>query len=540
MTTSRSFHVLAPLLVFATACQPQSGDTADAEPQDPLAQLEADTGTTWLVRWQPDFHTPAFLEGRTPPLANTPSDAKRAGREFLLKYAALFKLDGPDDQLYAEEAETDELGMTHARFQQKKAGVKVHGAELVAHFDVDGSLLRVNGRAVPVADAPGDPQLSADQARVAAIADARALRPGVDAGAFSSKAPELVVLPLAPDQLKLAWRVEASTEDPAGPIELETFVDAATGDILAHEDQLDTAVDATGTGVFGDTKKLDVVEKRGTYWLEDDARGSLKTYSARGKAKPPGSEVHSKDPSSWDTEGPAAGAAVDGHVYAGVAYDYFAQAHNRAGWTGKGVGPHVVVHYGDAYANAFFDGKELVFGDGDGTTLGPTAGALDVVAHEFTHGITAHTAKLGHAHEGGALNEAVSDIFGCLIAFGGKKWQVGASIYHPNGHAKAMRDLAHPRSSGNPETMAEYQETSEDNGGVHLNSTIASHAAYLMSKSLSPEELGRVWYRALAHYLHSKAGFADAADATTAAARDLKVDDKAVRAAWVAVGVVSE
>jgi len=538
MTTSRSFHALAPFVVFAAGCQLQSADMGDAGPLDPLAQLEADTGSTWLVRWHEDVHTPAFMQGHTPPLAVSPSDAKRAGRAFVLNYRALFKLDDEGDDLTALEAETDELGMTHARFRQKKAHVPVQGGELVLHFDTDGALLRVNGRVVPVTEKPGDPQLSPDEARVAATVDARSLRPDSDAGAFSSHVPELVLLPLAPDVVKLAWRVEVSSADPAGPLALETFVDAATGTILAHEDQLDT-VDASGTGVFGDVKPLDVVQKRGSYWLEDEARGNLKTYSARDKSRLPGSEVHSKDPQSWDTDEPAAGAAVDAHVYAGVAYDYFANTHRRAGWAGKGVGPHVVVHFGQSYANAFFDGKEIVFGDGDGATLGPTAGALDIVAHEYTHGITAHTAKLGHSHQGGALNEAVSDIFGCLIAHAGK-WEVGSTVFRRKGRRSPIRDLAHPHASGNPENMSEYQDTPDDQGGIHLNSTVASHAAYLMSKALSPDDLGRVWYRALARYLHAKAEFVDAADATTAAAHDLHVDEKAVRDAWVAVGVVSE
>jgi thermolysin len=533
MTSTLGFRIVVPFVALAAGCQAQP-TVVDGGPLDPLAQLEADTGASWSVRWQTDVHTPAFMEGRTPPMAATPADARRAGRAFFMKYHSLFGLDGPGDDLLAVDAETDELGMTHARFRQKRGRVAVEGGELVAHFDAGGALVRLNGRVVPVPELALEPQLSADEARVAATVDARVLRPDVDASAFTTRVPDLVVLPLDGGRAQLAWRVEVSCEDPAGPLELVSFADAVTGSILAHEEQTDS-VDASGTGVNGDVKKLEVAEKRGSFWLEDATRGGLKTYSARGKSTLPGTEVHSKDPQRWDTDGPAAGAAVDAHVYAGVAWDYFLNEHKRRGFDNKAVGPHVVVHYGTSYENAYWDGRELVFGDG-GATLGPTASALDVVAHEFTHGVTGATAKLGHSGQGGALNEGVSDVFGCLIA--GTKWQVGASIYHPNGHPRAMRDLAHPHASGNPEKMSEYQDTQDDQGGVHVNSTIPSHAAYLMSKSLSSRDVGRVWYRALAHYLHAKAGFADAADATTAAAHDLGLSVQPVHDAWVAVGVV--
>jgi Zn-dependent metalloprotease len=543
----RSLRFAYPLFLLVTGCQPAADPAAPATPTDPLMQLEADTGHSWTVRWHKDIHTPAFMEGRTSPLAATPTDAQRAGRAFVKKYGSLFQLDGPDDEVLPVGAETDELGMTHARFAQRKGHLPVWGGELLAHFDTDGALIRLNGRLHPIAAVPDPAQLDADQARVAATLDARTLRPGIDPSEFATRAPEQVLYPVAPDRVKLAWRVEVSVQDPAGPLELESFVDASDGTILHHDDQIDS-VDASGVGVFGDHQTLDVTEKRGSYWLEDGQRGGLKTYSARDKTRLPGSEVHSKDPNDWDSDGAASGAAVDAHAYAGLAWDYFANVHGRAGWKGDSVGPHVTVHYGDRFANAFFNGRQLVFGDGDGQTLAPLAGALDVVAHEYTHGVTAATAKLGHEGESGALNEAVSDVFGCLVAAanGGTRWQMGATVYHPRGKSKPIRDLAHPHASGNPQNLSEYRDTQDDQGGVHLNSTIASHAAYLMSQggsgvhAIGTGDTGKIWYRALTRYLTSQSGFADAADATRSAASDLKVGVDATRDAWVAVGVTSE
>src|SRR5262249_47621795 len=160
--------------------------------------------------------------------------------------------------------------------------------------------------------------------------------------------------------------------------------------------------------------------------------------------------------------------------------------------------------FGMSYANAFFDGKHLVFGDGDGTNLLPTSAALDVVAHEFTHGVTTYTAKLGMEGENGALNEAISDIFGCFVEGGARPdWKMGETVFRKNGKAAPLRDLVDPHKSGNPADMSEFVQTQDDNGGVHLNSTIVSHAAYLMAKKVKLDALRTIWYRALSKYLTS-------------------------------------
>jgi len=105
-----------------------------------------------------------------------------------------------------------------------------------------------------------------------------------------------------------------------------------------------------------------------------------------------------------------------------------------------------------------------------------------------------------------------------------------------------MRDLAHPHETDNPETMDEYVQGPDDNGGVHVNSTIVSHAAYLMTQGphrLPLRTVEKIWYRALARYLHASADFRDAADATLAAARDLGNDaETTVKEAWQSVGVL--
>src|SRR5262249_42936677 len=159
----------------------------------------------------------------------------------------------------------------------------------------------------------------------------------------------------------------------------------------------------------------------------------------------------------WDEGGEAAGAAVDAHAFVAATHDYFARVHGRMGWDGRGRGVRSTVHFGHRYPAAFFNRKQLVFGDGDGGDVGPIAGALDIVAHEYTHGLIYHTAKLIMEGQPGALNEAIADIFGCLVeqsVQGRLDWQVGETVYHPGGRIQPIRDLAAPHRTMNPAVTA--------------------------------------------------------------------------------------
>lgn len=507
------------------------GATDGSAPLDPLQELEAETGHTWTVRWHDDLHTPAFLEGGTAPMATTADDAARTGRDFVRRHALLFSM-GPNDDLVAADATTDELGMTHARFSEEVDGHPVWGGELLLHFSVDGGLVRINGRYVPVAGELGTAHKSKDEARVIAVDAARAAHPTLAADSFSTAAPKLYVYPVDAKTARLAWRVQMQAESDVTAVVLEAFVDAIDGSVL-HAADITSYLDGSGVGVLGEVHKLVVAPNGKSYILEDATRGEppTRTYSANGRLRLPGTAVRSKDPMHWDEAGDAHGAAVDAHAYVAVAWDYFAKRHGRAGFDGNGKGVHTTVHFGDRYAGAFFNGKQLVFGDGDGAAWSPPAGALDLVAHEFTHGVIAHSARLGLEGQSGALHEAIADVFACLIE---GNWQIGEAVYHPSGRKQPLRDIADPHASSLPATLAEY-----DGGGeVHHNSTIGSHAAWAMAQALPAETVGKIWYRALTRYLNAAADFADAADATVAAARDLGVDEAAVKQAWVNAGVM--
>ena len=163
------------------------------------------------------------------------------------------------------------------------------------------------------------------------------------------------------------------------------------------------------------------------------------------------------------------------------------------------------MHYGRGYDNAFWDGTQMVFGDGDGTVFNRFTIAVDVIGHELTHGVTEHTAALVYQGQSGALNESISDVFGSLVkqqALGqdaaAADWLIGAGLFTAQVKGVALRSMKAPGTAYDdpqlgkdpqPATMADYVETTDDNGGVHLNSGIPNHAFYLAATAIG----GHAW-----------------------------------------------
>ncbi len=195
------------------------------------------------------------------------------------------------------------------------------------------------------------------------------------------------------------------------------------------------------------------------------------------------------------------------------------------------------VHYQRNYDNAFWNGAQLVFGDGDGRTFDRFTKPVDVLGHELTHAVTEHTAGLVYEGQSGALNESVSDVFASCLkqrllgqdAVAGD-WLIGAGLFLPGVQARALRDMAHPGTAYDdpvlgkdpqPGHMDDYVDTTDDHGGVHLNSGIPNRAFQLAATAIggsSAEGAGRIWYAALTGGLSSRADFAAFAAATVAAA----------------------
>lgn len=245
--------------------------------------------------------------------------------------------------------------------------------------------------------------------------------------------------------------------------------------------------------------------------------------------------------------------------YAGIVRDYFMNELARNSIDNMGLEIILNVHFGQNYMNAFWDGDEMTFGDGDGTIFTSFARSLDVAAHELAHGVTQFTADLEYYSQSGALNEHFSDVFGAAITqhhlgqdAGNADWLVGNEIMGPTLYGEALRSMKAPGTAyenallgtdPQPAHMDNYYHGPEDNRGVHINSGIPNRAFYLVAIAIGTPTAAKIWYHALQN-LWSTANFNDAVDVIVESARTLTRDGVAplgttqtVRAAFKEVGL---
>ncbi|MCX6559924.1 MAG: M4 family metallopeptidase [Candidatus Aminicenantes bacterium] len=252
-------------------------------------------------------------------------------------------------------------------------------------------------------------------------------------------------------------------------------------------------------------------------------------------------------------------AGREAYRHLGATYDFFKALFDRDSLDDNGMALLASVHYGRRYTNAFWNGEQMVFGDGDGKLFRRFTRSLDVVAHELTHGVIAHAANLEYYGQPGALNEHFADVFGLLVkqrrlgqTAASANWLIGAEIMGPRTKVKAIRTFKAEKAYANdpifgsdpqPKRMRDYDDGPDDNGGVHINSGIPNHAFYLAALAIGGrawETLGPVWYRTLGR-LGRRADFAAAAETSCEVAAALhgpkSPQAAAVKAAWKAVGI---
>jgi Zn-dependent metalloprotease len=267
-------------------------------------------------------------------------------------------------------------------------------------------------------------------------------------------------------------------------------INAQTGAKIRSYDNLQEATE-TGTGVKGDSKTLDVTVSGSSHQLiSTDKRQA--TYDAQNRKKLPGTLF--VDPNSdglWNLAGrtsPGQPAGVDAHYYANLTDDFYQKVFGRNSLNDKGMQMVSTAHFGKNYNNAFWNGSQMTYGDGDGTTFIEFSGGLDVATHEFTHGVTDFTSELVYQGESGALNESFSDMMGNSIEDYAKTngldgwpadWLIGEDIYLTKDDAPGFRNMADPFEDEDPDYYTERYTGKKDNGGVHINSGIPNHAYYL-------------------------------------------------------------
>jgi Zn-dependent metalloprotease len=469
-------------------------------------------------------------------------------------------------------SDADFPGRRHLRYDQRVAGLRVFGAQLVRQVDAGGRTLTVFGRVLGDVAIDTAPSLSAEQATRAAVAD-------MGRGARALDEPELLILPLE-DRTLLAWTLLARLD-----FELSRyFIDAKTGAVALIINELKTAAAVgTGTGVWGDRKKVSADSVGGGFRSDDKLRPpTLTTYDMKFdvgatddflSGGPLSSSFIGADSDNTWTDG----AVVDAHSYAGWTYDYYFKRHGRQGIDGANLAVRSLVHIipsgPDGLANAFWYPftQTMVYGDGD-TVFGSFAGALDVVAHELTHGVTQFTWGGYAGREAGALNESFSDIMGTSVEFffepagDGRKhadYWLGEDLTYtfdpPVFATRSMENpslFCHPGRGCDPDHYSRRYLGPLDGGGVHANAGISNQAFFLLIEggtnrtsgiqvsglgAANRERAERIFYRGFTSYLTPSATFADARRATIRAATDLfgatSSELAQTAAAWTAVGV---
>ncbi len=260
---------------------------------------------------------------------------------------------------------------------------------------------------------------------------------------------------------------------------------------------------------------------------------------------------------------PATGDAAVDEAYDGfgATWTLFHDVYGRNSIDGAGERLLGTVHYGEAYQNAFWNGTRMVFGDGDGEIFGRFTASLDVIGHELTHGVVEHTAALVYSGQSGALNESLADVFGILVAqYQARQkaidadWLIGGDLLLPGVQGVGLRNMLHPGTAYDdprlgkdpqPATMADYVQTTADNGGVHYNSGIPNRAFALVATTLGGyawERAGQIWFDVLTgKRIKADCDFATFAALTSAAAAARygtdSADARAVAEAWRTVGV---
>lgn len=503
------------------------------------------------------FGSPSFMSGK---LSNPSTDsAEKTVFSFLNNSKHTYKLKKDATESFKViKQEKENLGAQVVRFQQEYNGIKIFGFQQIAHIK-NGILQSFSGSVAPEAiieegiNNGKQKQITKDEAINIAKQELK-----MNAKFTQTPTSELNIY-MKEDKANLVYLVKLKFLEPE-PGNWYYFIDAKTGKVvekfntIAHEDGQDNGTQTTveGKGVLGDTKSILANKIENNYYLQDYTRGSgVQTFDAQSIENLPGNLWIDADGSLNETYD---GAAVDAHYYAGKVYDFYKKAFNRNSFDNHGASINSTVHYGSNYNNAFWDGSQMVYGDGDGVLFIPLSASLDVIGHEITHAVTEHTAGLIYWFESGAINESISDIFGTLIEFDNDKnadWKIGEDIYTPTSSGDAVRTMSDPTIEGNPDHFTKKWRGLRDNGGVHINSGIINKAAYLMSEGgthydvnvegIGKDKLGKIFYRALTNYLTPLADFMQLRFSVIQATKDLYGKNapelKSVENAFTAVGI---
>ncbi|WP_405885309.1 M4 family metallopeptidase [Streptomyces sp. NBC_01136] len=503
----------------------------------------------------------------TPRAGAAPAKLSPAQHAALLKSAGAAVTDtaktldlGSKEKLIVKDVAKDADGTTHTRYERTYAGLPVLGGDLVVHTK-DGRTTVSEAAKAALKVPTTTPELASSTAAHKALAVAKkadATRPEVDGS------PRLVVWAAGVKPV-LAWEsVVGGTQEDGTPSELHVITDAASGKALFDFEAVRTG---TGTGQYSGTVPLGTTQSGSSYQLVDGDRAGHRTYDLNQGTSGTGT-LFTDDNDVWGdgTQSDRQTAAVDVAFGAAATWDYYKDVFGRNGIRNDGVAAYSRAHYGNSYVNAFWSDTCFCMTYGDGASNAHPLTALDVAAHEMSHGVTAATAGLNYSGESGGLNEATSDIFAAAVEFHANlpadvpDYLVGEKI-DINGNGTPLRYMDKPSKDG---ASRDNWDSSLGGLDVHYSSGPANHFFYLLSEGsgaktvngvsydsptydgvpvtgIGIENAQRIWYRALTTYMTSTTDYAGARTATLQAAADLfgAYSDTylAVAAAWAGIHV---
>jgi bacillolysin len=496
----------------------------------------------------------AGLPGATALLNGTPTAATALFDISL--YARQFGLDNPGQELQFMRSSATQSGSRSFRYQQVYQGIPVIAGELIANYDQGGRLAALTGEVSPKLTVPTTPRLPATNAtRVALGYVAKAENVAVtDLTASTSELWVYDPRLLTPETNApmLVWRMEVRPAAGAMPIRYQVFVDAILGGVAAGFNQIDTAWHSDHAADHAITAQtiaasLPLPIVNAPLRMPNFATPQMRTYNSNGSFGLQGSGgfpvstlVCNTPPTFLFGAGSCDGSgsitpANAAHFYAYNTFNYYDLKHQRDSIDDEHMDLISNVNYcepGDCpYANAFWDGEQMVYGNGGFFTVD------DVIAHELSHGVTEFTSGLFYFYESGAINEAMSDIFGEFVdQWNGSgnddpsvKWLMGEQVT-PFGPA---RNMANPTAFGDPDRTQSslYWKFAGDGGGVHINSGIVNKTAYLMAQggvfngytitALGNDKTSAIFYEVNSSLLTSGADFTVLAAAITQACNNI-------------------
>ncbi len=474
--------------------------------------------------------------------------------------------------------DVDEIGMYHQRFQQYYKGVPVMTGEYILH-EKNGRIVSANGifyDGITLSTSPSLNETMALQNALNEIGASEYLWQTSDreqeatVGHTHGKSlpqGELVILPSVGSDKKqgtsLCWKFDIYSTQPHERYDI--YVNAIDGRVMFKENRICTFVaNGIGNTKYSGTQSFTTDSLApGSFRLRDLGRGNgVETYDLNNGTSYAAAVDFTDTDNVWTTTTNQDDAALDVHWGTQETYDYYFGIHGRNSYNNAGAILKSYVHYSSNYNNAFWNGSQMTYGDGNGTTFSPLT-ELDIIAHELTHGVTNFSSNLVYSYQSGALNESFSDIFGITVDFfarpGIANWKLGDQCYTPATGGDALRHMDNPNAAGDPDTyLGTYWYTGTgDNGGVHTNSGVQNFWYYLLCAGgtgtndvgfnynvtgITMNKARMIAYRNNTFYLTSGSQYSDAAFYSLQSATDLygncSAEAFAVKNAWDAVNVM--